>query len=179
MAHADDMVHITETELEELVCKYAGCIGETKERMVRIDCPQAHGPRVEDGLVAQAAQAGMAVHDVDALAQDDVAENGKEGEDSRKAGRPVENKKGHVVDFKTIGEIAHAGAALVSVGDDDDLVAAVSEFGRQLVNVALDTARLREKEIANHGNVVCGRHGCGLGREASSRARQPRVVMNG
>lgn len=146
--------------------------------MVRIDGPQAHGPRVEDGLVAQAAQAGMAVDDVDALAQDNVAEDGKEGEDGREAGGAVEDKKWDVVNLEAVGEIAHAGAALVGVGDDDDLVAAVSEFGRQLVNVALDTARLREEEIANHGNVVCGRHGCGLGRGASSRAQQPRVVMN-
>ena len=79
MAHADDMVHITQTELEQLVGKDARGVGKAKEGVVRVDGPQPHGPRVEDDLVAQAAQAGMAMDDVDALAQHDDEVNRRLG----------------------------------------------------------------------------------------------------
>ena len=129
MAHADCMVYITQAELQQLVGKDASGIGKTKEGMVCVDSPQTHGPGVEDGLVAKAAQAGVAMHNIDALAQDDVAKDGEEGKDGGKAGGPVDDEEGNMVDLESIGEIAHAGAALVSVSDDDDLVAPVPEFG--------------------------------------------------
>ena len=59
-----------------------------------------------------------------------------------------------MVDFETVCEIADAGSALVGVGDDDDLVAAVDELGGELVDVAFNAAGLGEEEVADHGDVV-------------------------
>jgi len=74
-----------------------------------------------------------------------------------------------MVHLEAVGEVAYAGAAIVSVGDDDDLVAPVHELRRQLVDVTLDTSWLREEEVANHGNVVRGRHLCGVVAVAGNR----------
>ncbi len=68
-----------------------------------------------------------------------------------------------MVDFETVGEVAHAGSAGVGVGDDDDFVAAVDEFGGELVDVGFDAAGLGEEEVADHGDVVGHFGGCGVG----------------
>lgn len=59
-----------------------------------------------------------------------------------------------MIDLETIGEVADAGSALIGMGDDYNLVAAVYEFGGQLVNVTFDSARLGEEEVTDHGNIV-------------------------
>ena len=59
-----------------------------------------------------------------------------------------------MVDLETVGEIADAGSASIGMGDDDDLVAAVDELGRELVDVAFNAAGLGEEEVADHGDVV-------------------------
>lgn len=71
----------------------------------------------------------MAVHNIDALAQDDVAKNREEGEDGGEAGGPVNDEKRDMVDLESIGEIAHASTAVIRVSDDDDFVSPVPEFG--------------------------------------------------
>ena len=38
--------------------------------------------------------------------------------------------------------------------DDHDLVAAVDQLRRQLVDVTFDSSRLREEEVADHGDIV-------------------------
>ncbi len=63
-----------------------------------------------------------------------------------------------MINLQAVCEIANTGAALICVCDDDNLMAPVHELGRQLVDVTLDTARLREEEVANHGDIVCWRH---------------------
>jgi hypothetical protein len=128
MADADGMVDIAQCELEKLVCEDAACVREAEQTVVRKDGPQTHGPGMQYRLIAQTAQTGMAVYDLDALPNDDVAEDGKEGEDGRKGRLAVYDQKGHVVDFEAIGEVPHASPASVGVSDDDHLVAAVDEF---------------------------------------------------
>ena len=154
MAHADDMVNIAESELEKLICKDAGGIGKAKERVVGKDSAQTHGPSMQDGLVAQAAQTGVTVDDANLFPQYDVAEDGEEGEDGREGGGAVYDQEGDVVDLEPVGQVSYASASLVGVGDDDDLVAPVYQLGRELVDVTLNPARLGEEEVADHGDVV-------------------------
>jgi hypothetical protein len=40
------MVNITQRELQQLVGKYAACVGEAKQTMIGKDSPQSHGPRM-------------------------------------------------------------------------------------------------------------------------------------
>lgn len=63
-----------------------------------------------------------------------------------------------MVHLETIGEISNTGPPWVLVGDYDDLVATVNQFGGQLINVALDSSWLREEEVANHSDVICTTH---------------------
>jgi hypothetical protein len=140
MADADGMVDIAQSKLEELVGEDAACVGKAKQTVVRENGPQTHGPGMQYSLIAQTAQTGMSVYDLDALANDDVAEDGEEGEDGRKGGLAVYNEKRYVVDFEAIGEVPHARPASVSVGDDDDFVAAVNEF--------LELVRTRQTGVA-------------------------------
>lgn len=154
MAHADAVIDIAQGKLEQLVGQDAGGVCESKERMIGKDGPQPHGPGMQDALVAQTAEAAMAVDNLDTLPNADVAQNGKEGEDGGERGVTVDDEKGHVVDLEAVCEVADALAVVVGVRDDDDLVAAVDELARDLVDVRLDAAGLGEEEVADHGDVV-------------------------
>jgi len=46
MAHADDMVDITQTELEQLVSQDTAGISKAEKRVVGVNSAQAHGSRV-------------------------------------------------------------------------------------------------------------------------------------
>lgn len=96
----------------------------------------------------------MAMHDLNFFPQNNISEYGEEGEDGGEGGFAVDDEKGDMVDFETVGQVAHAGSAGVGVGDDDDFVAAVDEFGGELVDVGFDAAGLGEEEVADHGDVV-------------------------
>lgn len=128
MANADDVVYITEDELKQLIGQDAGGIGKAKERVVGKDCSQAHGPGMEQALVAETAQTAMAVDNLDLLPQHNVAEDGKEGEDGGEGGVTVYDGKGDVVDLDAVGEVPDALSVVVGMGHDNDLVAAVDEL---------------------------------------------------
>lgn len=70
----------------------------------------------------------MAMYDLDSFAYDDIAEDWEEGEDGRKGGFAVDDEEGHVVDFETVGQVAHACSTRVRMCNDDDFVAAIDEF---------------------------------------------------
>ena len=53
-----------------------------------------------------------------------------------------------MVDFQAVGQVADpAASGWVGVGDYDDLVAQVDEFGGELVDVGFDPAWLWEEEV--------------------------------
>lgn len=151
---AYDMVNITQRKLQQLVRKNAPQLRKAIQRVIRIHRPQPHRPAVQDGLVGHGAQRRVAVHDLDALADEDVPQHGKQREDGGEDGAAVNDEEGDVVDLEPVGEVAHARAVAVGVGDDDDLVAAVNEFGGELVDMRLDAPGLRVEEVAHHGDVV-------------------------
>ncbi len=122
--------------------------------MVGEDGAQTHRARMQYSFMAQATETGMAVDNLDLLPYNDVSKDGKEGEDGRERGFAVYDEERNVVDLQAVGKVADAGAAFVGMGDDYDLVAAVDELGRQLVDVAFDSSGLWEEEVADHGNVV-------------------------
>jgi hypothetical protein len=125
---ADDMVYITESKFQELVRKDAACVREAEQTVIRKDSPQSHGPGMQYGLIAQATKAGMAVHYLDALANDDVAEDGKEGEDGWERGLAIDDQEWNVVDFEAIREVSYACSARIGVGNHNHLVASINEF---------------------------------------------------
>ena len=96
----------------------------------------------------------MPMHNFNLLSQNDVSEYREEGKDSRESGFSIDDKERHVVDFETIGEIPDTRSSLIGMGDDDDLVAAIDELGRELIDVAFNAAGLGEEEVADHGDVV-------------------------
>lgn len=150
--------------------------------MIGEDGAQAHGTAVEDALVTQTAEAAMAVDDLDALADEDVAEDGEAGEHRGEGGVAVDDEEGHMVDLEAVGEVADALAVVVGVGDDDDFVATVDELGRELVDVRLYASRLREEEVADHGDVVStARHRGGVIRDigVGEVARTPVMAQGG
>lgn len=128
MADTDNMIHIAQHKFQELVGQDARSVGEPKQRVVRKDGSQAHSTGMQNRLVSQVAQATMAVHDFYALADDNVAEDGEEGEDGRERGGAVDDEERDMVDFEPVGQVAYACPALVIVRDDDDFVATVDQF---------------------------------------------------
>ena len=92
--------------------------------------------------------------DLYTLTNHNVAEYREEGEDGGEGRLAIDDEEGDVVDLEAIGEVADACAAFVGVGYDYDLVAAIDEFGGELVDVRLHAAWLGEEEIGDHGDVV-------------------------
>lgn len=70
----------------------------------------------------------MTVDNLNLFANNDVAEYGEEREERWHRGLAVDDEERNMVDFETVSEVAYPGAAFVSVGYDDDFVAAVDEF---------------------------------------------------
>lgn len=128
MRHADDMVDIAESELQKLIREYAACVCEAEETVICEDGPQPHSPRMQDGLIAQATETCMSMYYLDPFANDDVAEDGKEGEDRRKRGLSIDDQERDVIDFQTIRKVPHACSASIGVSNHNHLVASIDEF---------------------------------------------------
>ena len=154
MANANDVVNIAQSELQQLVCQDTRCIRKTKQRMIRKDGPKAHCSSVQDCLMAKTTEASMAMHYLDLFPDYDVPKDGKERENCRQGGLAVDDQEWNMVHFEAIGEVSDTAAALVRMSDDDNFVATINEFGRKLIDMALDAAGLREEEIADHSNIV-------------------------
>lgn len=80
MADTNDMVYITQREFEKLVCQYTSSIREAKQRMIREYSPQTYRAGVQYCLVAETAEAGMTVYNLNLLSDDNIAKNWKERE---------------------------------------------------------------------------------------------------
>lgn len=80
---------------------------------------------MQDGLATKRTQAPMSMYNLNLLADDDIPEDREEREDGGEGAGAVDDEKGHVVDFEAIGDVAHAGAAVVGVCDYYDFVAEV------------------------------------------------------
>ena len=148
------MIDIAQRELQKLVRQDTGGICEAEKRMIGKHGAQAHGPRMQYRFLAEIAQTTVTMHNLDLLTNDNVSKDGEEGKHGGKRGLSVYDQKGNMVDFESICQIANSGAAVVSVCEDNNLVAAVNELGRELVDVTLDSSRLRVEEVADHSNVV-------------------------
>lgn len=122
------MVYIAERKLQQLVRQYTSCICESKQRVVREACPQPHRASVQYSFVAEAAQTGVTVHDLNLLPNDYVPEYWEEGEHRGEGAFAVYDEEGHVVHFEPICEVSHSSAAFVCMCDDDDFVAPIYEF---------------------------------------------------
>ena len=46
MAHSDDMIHVAQSKLQQLIRQDTRRIREAKKRMIRKDSPQSHSPRM-------------------------------------------------------------------------------------------------------------------------------------
>ena len=122
--------------------------------MIRKDRSQPHSPSMQYRLMTQTAQACMPMHDLDLLSEDDIPKYRKERKDSRESGFSIDDEKRNMVDLEAIRKVSDAGSPFICMSDDDDFVAAIDEFGRELIDVAFNAAGLGEKEVADHRNVV-------------------------
>ena len=80
------------------------------------------------GFMAQAAQTGMSVYNLDALADYDIAKDGEKGEDGWEGGLTVDDEERNVVDFESVGQISHTCSAGIGMCNDDNFVSAIDEF---------------------------------------------------
>ena len=96
----------------------------------------------------------MSMYNLNLFSNNNVAEDGKEREDSWQRRFSIYNKKRNVVDFETICEISDTGSTLICVSNDDYFMASINKFGRQLINVGFYSPGLRKEEVADHCNIV-------------------------
>lgn len=122
--------------------------------MVGEDCSQSHRSTMQHGLLAETAQAGVAMDDLDAFPQDDISKKGEKGENGGEGGRAVDDGKRTMVDLDAIGQVAYPLPILVGVSYDNDLVSSVDQLAGELVDVAFDSSWLGEEEIANHSDII-------------------------
>jgi hypothetical protein len=83
---------------------------------------------MQNSFVAQATKTSMAMYNLDALADHNVAEDGEEGEDGGERRLAVDDQEWDVVDLEAIRKVSHACSAGIGVGNDNDLVASIDEF---------------------------------------------------
>lgn len=128
MAHAYNMIHITQRELQQLVGENRSRICEAKQRVVCKHRPQSHRPRMQDSLVAETAQTGMSMHNLNLLSNHNIPEYREERKHRRHRRLAIDHEERHMVHLESIGEVPDSGPTLVCVCDDNDLMAAINEF---------------------------------------------------
>jgi len=80
--------------------------------------------------MTQATQTGMPMYYLNLFSYDNIPEHREERKDRRKGCFAIDDEKGNMVDFETIGEVAYTCATLVRVCNYYDLVSAIYELGR-------------------------------------------------
>lgn len=104
--------------------------------------------------MAEAAQTGMTMDDLNLLSDENVAKDWKAREDRWHSRLAVDDQKRDMVDLEPIGEVVDSGPTMVCMGNDDDFMASIDQLGRELIDMAFDASWLRKEEVANHGDVV-------------------------
>src|SRR3954465_10952073 len=117
--------------------------------------------------MAHAAHASMSMDDFYLLSNYDIAKYWKEGEDGRKGAGAENDEEWYMVDLESICEVSYSSSIIVGVRYYYDLVSAINELCRKLIDVTFDTSRLWKEEVADHGNIV--RHVGICAREISGR----------
>lgn len=128
MTDADDMVHVAQGELQQLVRQDTGSICEAEQTVIRKDGPQAHCPCMQYGFMAEAAETGMTVYYLYVLSYNNVPKDWEEREDGREGGFAVDDEEGNMVDLQPVRKVPHSGTAFVGMSDDNDFVPAIDEF---------------------------------------------------
>ena len=114
--------------------------------------------------MAEAAQAGMTMHYLNSLPDNDVPKYWEEGEEGRKCCLSIDDEKRDVVDFEAICKVVDSCTAFVGMSDYNDFVATINELRGKLIDVTFNSSWLGEEEVADHGDIV--RH---IGRESRLR----------
>ena len=70
----------------------------------------------------------MAVNNLDLFSNNNVSKDGEKREDGWKGAFTIYNQERHMVDLETVGEIANARSALISMGDNNNFVTAVNQL---------------------------------------------------
>lgn len=92
--------------------------------------------------MAEATETGVAMHNLNLLTDDNIAEDRKEGKDSREGGLAVDDEERDMVDLESVGQVADSRPAFVCMGDDYHLVSAINEFLSESVFVLKPTASM-------------------------------------
>ena len=150
IGNADHPVAQAKRHSEQNVGDDCTGVGEAEQRVIGEHGLNAQYPGVDDGLECERRERRVAVHDVDAFADQDVPQDRKRGEQRWQCALVVDHIEWQVVDFHSVRHVPHAGSIAVGVRHDHHLVAAVHQALRQLINVAFDTPNVRVEEIAHH-----------------------------
>ncbi len=83
---------------------------------------------MQDGLMAEAAQALMSVNDLDLFPNYNIPKDREEREDRWHRCLAIDDQKRHMINFKAIRQVSDARAALISMGYNDNFMAPVDKF---------------------------------------------------
>jgi hypothetical protein len=128
MTDTNNVVHIAERELEQLICEDATSVRKAKQRMISEDRPQAHCPRMQYRLMTKVTKTGMAMYNFNLLPDYDVPKYGKEREDSREGSLSIDDQKWDMIDLQAIGEVSDTCSASVGMRNYDNFVSAIDKF---------------------------------------------------
>jgi hypothetical protein len=128
VAYTDDMVNIAEGKLQQFIGQDGPGICKTKKGMVGKNGPEPHGAGVQDTFMAEAAETGMAMHNLNLFSDHNVPEDGKEGKNRGHGRLSIDDEERNMINLETIGEIMHSSSSLICMRDDDDFVSSVNEF---------------------------------------------------
>ena len=98
------------------------------------------------------------MNDTDALADEDVAEYRRAGEERRQRRLCGDGNERQMIDFESAAQVANVlSSAAVRVADDDDVMTAKTQRLRDIVLVKLNATETRIEEVTDEGNTVMSR----------------------
>ena len=130
MADTNNMVHVAQSKLQQLVGQDTCSVCKTKKAMIGKDGSQAHSSRMKDTFMAETTQTRVSMNDLDAFSNHDVSEYREEGKHRGHGSVTVDDKEGYVVDLQPTSEVSDTSPILSGMCDHDDFVAAIYEFLR-------------------------------------------------
>lgn len=128
MTDTDNMIHITQRKLQQLIRQDTRRVRKPKERMIRKHSPQTHRARMQDRLMAQITQTPMPMHNIDLLADNNIPKHREKGKHRWEGGLPVDHVEGDMIHLQAVGEVAYSVAPAIGMCYDHYFVAAIDEL---------------------------------------------------
>jgi hypothetical protein len=109
---------------------------------------------MKNSLVTKTAETSVAVDNLYLFSDDDIPKDWEKGEDGGHRRFPIDDQKGDMVDFETVGQVVNSCPALIGMSYDNNFMSSINQLSGELVDVAFYPSWLGKEVVAHHGDTV-------------------------